>query len=211
MFLGNVVTNRINFDKIEWTARRPMAIEQPDFLVEQGPVVPPGGHQARAGRGAVRVRLLQQDHRPLRGALNHPRPRQGRAAASGGSSGPARTARSRHPKRVGDLTAMKRGGPGQAARRTRTSWSGCMATHQPASTGRTRTSQKKLQPASEGEAEAGTRHTSCGWTRAEPIDRRRSGTARTLAQRVDENPLVDRPRVPRSRPPRPSGTASPRG
>jgi putative heme-binding domain-containing protein len=37
MFLGNVVTNRINFDKIEWTGSTPRAVENPDFLVSKDP------------------------------------------------------------------------------------------------------------------------------------------------------------------------------
>jgi putative heme-binding domain-containing protein len=37
MFLGNVVTNRINFDKIEWKGSTPVGIEQPDFLVSGDP------------------------------------------------------------------------------------------------------------------------------------------------------------------------------
>src|SRR5579883_2341113 len=37
MFLGNVVTNRINFDKISWKGSTPVAEEQPDFLVSQDP------------------------------------------------------------------------------------------------------------------------------------------------------------------------------
>ena len=32
MFLGNVVTNKINFDKIEWKGASPVAKEQPDFM-----------------------------------------------------------------------------------------------------------------------------------------------------------------------------------
>ncbi len=35
MFLGNVVTNRINFDKIEWKGASPVAKEQPDFMVSK--------------------------------------------------------------------------------------------------------------------------------------------------------------------------------
>ncbi len=31
MFLGNVVTNRVNFDRIEWRGSTPVAKEQPDF------------------------------------------------------------------------------------------------------------------------------------------------------------------------------------
>src|SRR4029077_10182672 len=37
MFLGNVVTNRINFDKIEFVGSTPKAIQQPDFLVSEDP------------------------------------------------------------------------------------------------------------------------------------------------------------------------------
>ena len=37
MFLGNVVTNRINFDKISWKGSTPVAEEQPDFLVSGDP------------------------------------------------------------------------------------------------------------------------------------------------------------------------------
>ena len=37
MFLGNVVTNRINFDRIEWKGATPVGIEQPDFLVSKDP------------------------------------------------------------------------------------------------------------------------------------------------------------------------------
>lgn len=35
MFLGNVVTNRINFDAITWKGATPVAKEQPDFLVSK--------------------------------------------------------------------------------------------------------------------------------------------------------------------------------
>jgi putative heme-binding domain-containing protein len=37
MFLGNVVTNRINFDRIEWKGSTPVAVEQPDFLASGDP------------------------------------------------------------------------------------------------------------------------------------------------------------------------------
>lgn len=35
MFVGNVVTNRINFDRIEWRGASPVAKELPDFLVSK--------------------------------------------------------------------------------------------------------------------------------------------------------------------------------
>jgi putative heme-binding domain-containing protein len=35
MFVGNVVTNRINFDRIEWKGATPVAKELPDFLVSK--------------------------------------------------------------------------------------------------------------------------------------------------------------------------------
>ena len=37
VFIGNVVTNRINHDKLVWTGSTPKAIEQPDFLVSDDP------------------------------------------------------------------------------------------------------------------------------------------------------------------------------
>jgi putative heme-binding domain-containing protein len=37
MFLGNVVTNRVNFDRIEWKGSTPVAIEQPDFVASKDP------------------------------------------------------------------------------------------------------------------------------------------------------------------------------
>jgi putative heme-binding domain-containing protein len=37
MFLGNVVTSRINFDRIDWKGATPVGIEQPDFLVSKDP------------------------------------------------------------------------------------------------------------------------------------------------------------------------------
>ena len=75
IFIGNVVTNRINHDRLEWHGSTPKAIDQPDFLVERRPLVPARRHQARPRRGALRRRLLQPDHRPLRGAADPPRPR----------------------------------------------------------------------------------------------------------------------------------------
>ena len=37
IFVGNVVTNRINFDRIEWKGSTPVAKELPDFLVSKDP------------------------------------------------------------------------------------------------------------------------------------------------------------------------------
>ncbi|HEV2948558.1 MAG TPA: PVC-type heme-binding CxxCH protein, partial [Gemmataceae bacterium] len=37
VFVGNVVTNRINHDRLEWTGSSPKAIEQPDFLTSDDP------------------------------------------------------------------------------------------------------------------------------------------------------------------------------
>jgi putative heme-binding domain-containing protein len=37
VFVGNVVTNRINFDRIEWKGSTPVAKELPDFLVSKDP------------------------------------------------------------------------------------------------------------------------------------------------------------------------------
>ena len=86
IFIGNVVTNRINHDRIEWHGSTPKGIEQPDFVWSDDHWFRPGGHQARARRRPVRRRLLQPHHRPLRGAADPPRPRPHAAAGSGGSS-----------------------------------------------------------------------------------------------------------------------------
>lgn len=37
IFIGNVVTNRINQDRLEWRGSSPVAVEQPDFLVSDDP------------------------------------------------------------------------------------------------------------------------------------------------------------------------------
>ena len=37
IFIGNVVTNRVNRDTIEWHGSSPQAIEQPDFIVSDDP------------------------------------------------------------------------------------------------------------------------------------------------------------------------------
>lgn len=37
LFVGNVVTSRINHDRLSWTGSTPRAIEQPDFLVSDDP------------------------------------------------------------------------------------------------------------------------------------------------------------------------------
>jgi putative heme-binding domain-containing protein len=37
VFIGNVVTNRINHDRIEWRGSSPHAVEQPDFLTSEDP------------------------------------------------------------------------------------------------------------------------------------------------------------------------------
>ncbi len=35
MFIGNVVTNRVNCDRIDWKGSTPVAVEQPDFIVSR--------------------------------------------------------------------------------------------------------------------------------------------------------------------------------
>ena len=71
--------------------------------LERGQLVPAGRHRARPRRGALRRRLLQPDHRPLRGAADPPRPRP-RAGGSGGSSTAARTGKLPPPPRRVDRT-----------------------------------------------------------------------------------------------------------
>ena len=72
-------------DRVD-TARRPKAIEQPDFVWQRRSLVPARGPQARSRRGLVRGRLLQPDHRPLRGPARRTPAATASAAGSGGSS-----------------------------------------------------------------------------------------------------------------------------
>lgn len=37
VFIGNVVTSRVNLDRIEWRGSTPVAVEEPDFLVSEDP------------------------------------------------------------------------------------------------------------------------------------------------------------------------------
>ena len=75
VFIGNVVTNRINHDRIEWHGTVPKGIEQPDFVWSEDNWFRPGRHRAGSRRCALHRRLLQPDHRPLRGAADPPGPR----------------------------------------------------------------------------------------------------------------------------------------
>ena len=50
IFIGNVVTNRINHDRIEWHGSSPKGIEQPDFVWSEDNWFRPGGHRARPRR-----------------------------------------------------------------------------------------------------------------------------------------------------------------
>ena len=73
-FIGDVVTNRVNAFRLTWRGSTPVAC-QAGLPRQRRPLVPPGGDQARAGRGLVRRRFLQSHHRPLRSAAGPPRPR----------------------------------------------------------------------------------------------------------------------------------------
>ncbi len=53
-FIGNVVTNRINHDKIEWHGATPKAVTQPDFLVSDDPWFRPA-HLVLGPDGALYV------------------------------------------------------------------------------------------------------------------------------------------------------------
>ena len=99
MFLGNVVNSRINWDKIKFHGSTPEAIEQPDFLVSDDFWFRPVDIKLGPDGTHVRFGLLQQDHRPLRGRSAPIRAAIARAAASGGSSTQARTARRRSRNR----------------------------------------------------------------------------------------------------------------
>ena len=111
IFIGNVVTNRINHDRLEWHGSTPKGDRAARLPLERRHLVPPRRHRARPRRCALRRRLLQPDHRPLRGPADPPRPRPRAAAGSGGSSTGAPTARSR------DRPGAGRSGPRPTDRR----------------------------------------------------------------------------------------------
>ena len=75
LFNGNPVTNAVDRDTVRWDGSSPTAVEAPDFLTSSDPWFRPV--QVTLGPdGALYVgRLLQQDHRALRGRLEAPRPR----------------------------------------------------------------------------------------------------------------------------------------
>ena len=75
LFIGNVVTNRINRDRLEWQRLDAEGHRAPRLPHERRPLVPAGRPGARPRRGDLRRRLLQPDHRPLRGPPDAPRPR----------------------------------------------------------------------------------------------------------------------------------------
>ena len=72
VFIGNVITNRVNRDRIELERLVAAGHRAAGLRRAATTLVPPGGHQARPGRRPVRRRLLQPHHRPLRGAADHP-------------------------------------------------------------------------------------------------------------------------------------------
>jgi len=82
IFVGNVVTNRINHDKIEWHGSTPKGIEQPDFVWSEDnwfrPAAP--GFSRRAARTATSSRARAPGSVP-----------SSTASAAAGSSGCSRT------------------------------------------------------------------------------------------------------------------------
>jgi putative heme-binding domain-containing protein len=106
MFLGNVVTNRINFDKIEFVGSTPKAIQQPDFLVSRDPWFRPVDIKL----GPDGCLYVSDFYNRIIGHYEVPLTHPGRDKTRGriwrivwtGKDGHAPT-----PKPVGDMTAMK--------------------------------------------------------------------------------------------------------
>ena len=103
VFIGNVVTGRINRDKLEYRGSSPKADRAAGFSQQRRSLVSPGEHRARAGRRAVRRGLLQPHHRALRGEARSSRARLSSAGGSGGFRSPPST-----PRRPGSLTLVMR-------------------------------------------------------------------------------------------------------
>jgi putative heme-binding domain-containing protein len=106
MFLGNVVTNRINFDRIEFVGSTPKAIQQPDFLVSKDPWFRPVDIKL----GPDGCLYVSDFYNRIIGHYEVPLTHPGRDKTRGrvwrivwtGKDGKAPA-----PKRVGDLTVMK--------------------------------------------------------------------------------------------------------
>ena len=107
MFLGNVVTSRINFDQIEWHGATPEAMEQPDFLVSEDLWFRPVDIKLGPD-GALYVSDFYNKiigHYEVDSEAPRPRPDRGRIwrIVYTGPDGKAAP-----PKAPGDLTKMKR-------------------------------------------------------------------------------------------------------
>ena len=186
MFLGNVVTNRINFDKIEFVGSTPKAVQQPDFLVSKDPWFRPVDIKLGPD-GCLYVsdfynRIIGHYEVPL----THPgrdktRGRVWRIVWTGKDAKP--------PKAVGDLTAMKRedldkllGHPNIMVR--------MQATHQLINRRDEEQKLKELQPASDDGSEARHRAHELWVEGAEPIDGLRRKELKDVAKRAESSPLV---------------------
>ncbi len=109
IFLGNVVTNRVNLDRIEWKGSTPVAIEQPDFLVSKDPWFRPADIQLGPDGALYITDFYNKIIGHYEVPLNHPqrdkdRGRVWRVVWKGkgepGASAPGA------PKMPGDLTKM---------------------------------------------------------------------------------------------------------
>ena len=99
LFVGNVVTNCIDADTVEWHG---VPAPRRSRRRSSSSATTRGSARCKLKLGPdgaiVRRRLLQPDHRALRGRPAPPRPRQARAAGSGGSSTRATPAKAPPPK-----------------------------------------------------------------------------------------------------------------
>jgi glucose/arabinose dehydrogenase len=70
MFLGNVMTSRVNRDRLSDNGSTRIANEMPDLGLVERPVVSPGRRATRTGWRALHRRFLQSHHRPRRSPVD---------------------------------------------------------------------------------------------------------------------------------------------
>ena len=92
-FIGNVVTNRVNHDRIEWHGSSPRGIQQADFVWSEDNWFHPVDIELGPDGALYIADFYNSHHRPLRGAADSPRPRpRARAHLAGRLPGQRRQA-----------------------------------------------------------------------------------------------------------------------
>ena len=114
-FIGNVVTNRINHDRIEWHGSSPRGTQQADFVWSEDNWFHPVDIELGPDGALYVADFYNRDHRPLRSAADAPGPRpHARADLAGRVQGQRRQARTTAFRGRSDQVADRRAdqGPG---------------------------------------------------------------------------------------------------